>query len=103
MGMLHFYWRSVQLAFRGSMGLARALVFFVSLALVIERWLFSAIMQFSVSADTILLWCAAAALIWGVLRAPYLVFDEQKRRADSAEKKINGSLKFSREIRNVSV
>jgi hypothetical protein len=99
MGMVHFYWRTLRRAFRGWAGLARALVFFASLAIVLEHKFLSSSMQFSISTDTILLWCAGVAIIWGVLRAPYLVFDEEKQRADSAERKIKGSLKFARAIR----
>src|SRR5260370_23648956 len=94
MGMVRFHGSAVRRAFGGWAGLARGLVFFVSLAVVLEHKLLSSSMQFSVSTDTILLWCAAIAINWGVIRAPYLVFDEEKKRADSAEPKLNGSLKF---------
>jgi hypothetical protein len=99
MGMVRFYSRVLGLAFRGGWAsVARALVFYASLAIVLERKFLGSIMQVSLSADTLLLCCAAIAIVWGVLRAPYLVFDEEKKRANVAEKKIKGNLKFSRKV-----
>jgi hypothetical protein len=99
MGMVRFYWRTLRRAFSGWAGLARALVFSASLFIVLEHKILSSSMQFSISTDTMLLWCAAVSIIWGVIRSPYIVFDEEKRRADHAEKKLNGSLEFARAIR----
>jgi hypothetical protein len=85
MGMLRFYWRAIrQHVFRGWAGLTRALMFFVALAIVLERKLLGQEIQFPLSTDTIILVCAAVAILWGVLRAPYLIFEEERHRAEEA-------------------
>jgi hypothetical protein len=89
MESLRFYWRVFRVAFRGWFGLARAGAFFVGLVYVLDRKLLGPGLQFTLNTETIPLYCVVIAILWGVLRAPYHIYAEEKGRADKAERELS--------------
>jgi hypothetical protein len=95
MQMFSFYCRVRKRVFKGWWGIARAIGFFVALLLALWRYLINPAVQLPLSADIVLLLCVAAAIFWVLLRTPYLMYADEKHRADGLQERLTPRLSAS--------
>jgi hypothetical protein len=105
MDFLQYYGRVFRTAFMHSFDIAQAVIFSLVIVVGAAAWLFPKLNVILTDWATALTgWQIAAVTLGGIVLARlvlafYWTFDKKKRRADSAEQKIKGYLKFVRAIR----